>query len=111
MRVGIVGCGLIGQKRARLLAPNTLAAVCDLVWGKARELANSAAGCVATTDLTELFAACDVVLVCTANHALCEIALAAVHGGKHVLIEKPGAICSADLEQLREAAQQRQRLV
>src|SRR3954447_18595280 len=98
MRVGIVGCGLIGQKRARLLADATLAVACDLDLARATQLANSVTGCLATTTLADVFAGSDIVLVCTANHPLSEIALSAVTAGKHVLIEKPGAIRSPDLE-------------
>ncbi|HEV7401948.1 MAG TPA: Gfo/Idh/MocA family oxidoreductase [Chthoniobacteraceae bacterium] len=106
MRVGIVGSGLIGHKRARHLAGAKLSIVCDLDLGRAELLANSFVGCQATTDLDEVFVVCDVVVVCTANHALCGIALRAVRAGKHVLIEKPGAIRAAELAALRQAAVQ-----
>jgi predicted dehydrogenase len=108
MRVGIVGSGLIGHKRARHLAGAELRMACDLDLARAELLANTFAGCAATTDVDAVFAASDVVVVCTANHALCDIALRAVRAGRHVLIEKPGAIRAADLETLqREAAQQK----
>ena len=45
-----------------------------------------------------------MVIVATANHALAPLALEAVRAGKHVLIEKPGAISSAELETLSAEA-------
>ena len=105
MRVGIVGCGLIGQKRARLLKDASLSAVYDVDRSRAQALA-VAQGCRAVADLPEVFAASDIILVSTANHALAQIALAAVRAGKHVLVEKPGAIRSSELEELQAAAQE-----
>jgi predicted dehydrogenase len=45
------------------------------------------------------------VFVSTLNSALTPIALAAVQAGKHVLVEKPGAVSSAELRALRAAAE------
>src|SRR4051812_22596268 len=73
MRVGIVGSGLIGHKRARHLAGAKLTVVCDLDLGRAELLANNTAECRATTQLAEVFQLCDLVIVCTANHVLCDI--------------------------------------
>ncbi len=118
MRVGIVGCGLIGQKRARSLvgaqacslpgaaspAPLELRAACDLNLASAQALASTHPHCLATTHLAELLAVSDLVVVSTANHALCGLALEAVQAGKHVLLEKPGALHSDGLEELQRAA-------
>jgi predicted dehydrogenase len=46
----------------------------------------------------------DIVIVSTTNDALAEITLAAVLAGKHVLVEKPAARFSAELDPLIEAA-------
>ncbi len=104
IRVGIVGCGLIGQKRSRALSRAKLTVTCDLDLRRAEALAATVPGCRACSSVEEALADVDLVIVATANHALCDIALAAVRQGKHVLLEKPGAIRSADLEALQAEA-------
>lgn len=42
----------------------------------------------------------DIVSVCTPNHTHSEIVIAALHAGKHVLVEKPMAIRKADCEHM-----------
>jgi len=44
------------------------------------------------------------VIVCTLNASLAPITLAAVRAGKHVLVEKPGALNAAQLRTIRDAA-------
>lgn len=101
-RIGIVGCGLIGQKRAKNLGPAQLSAACDTDLAKARALAGETA--LATSDLPELLAVCDAVIVATPNCALAPVGLEAIRAGKHVLLEKPGALAPAELETLAVAA-------
>ena len=50
MRVAIVGCGLIGRKRAAALGAHPLVACADLSLGLAERLAAGHPGCVATDD-------------------------------------------------------------
>jgi predicted dehydrogenase len=102
MGVGIIGCGLIGQKRAKNLAGAQLTAVCDTDLARARALAGDSA--IATTSLPELLASCDAVIVATPNFALAPAGLEAIRAGKHVLLEKPGALHSRELETLATAA-------
>jgi predicted dehydrogenase len=46
----------------------------------------------------------DAVIVSTANSALAPITLAAARAGKHVVVEKPGAIASEQLSEIETAA-------
>ena len=97
--IAIVGCGLIGRKRATQLAGGRLVMACDLDQSRADGLAALVPGCRATADLAEaLRSSAQVIIVATANHALAPLALEAVKAGKHVLIEKPGAIRASELE-------------
>jgi predicted dehydrogenase len=99
--IAIIGCGLIGRKRAVNLAGGRLVMACDLDRSRAESLAALAPGCRATTDLAEaLLSSAQAVIVATANHALAPLALEAVKAGKHVLIEKPGALTAAELAPL-----------
>jgi predicted dehydrogenase len=109
MRVGIVGCGLIGGKRARALGPESrLAAVADRDPARARRLAGDHAGCAVEAEPLQLCGRddLDLVIVATTNDALTPLALAAVRSGKHVLVEKPAARRAAELRPLVEAAGQ-----
>ncbi len=106
LQFAIVGCGLIGRKRAASLPPGQLLYACDLDAQRAAELAGTQAGARAVTDFKVAFAdaAVDAVIVATLNGALAPIALAAVRAGKHVLVEKPGALNAAQLRTLQTAA-------
>src|SRR5262249_49705076 len=93
MRVGIVGCGLIGHKRARALGESRLVAVADTNPARAQQLSAHFPGCGALTEWQPLVARDDVdlVIVATTNDALAPVALAAIEHDKHVLVEKPAA--------------------
>lgn len=104
-KIAIIGCGLIGRKRAAALAGGALVYACDLDEARARSLAALVPGCRATTNAEEVFASdVDVVIISTLNHALAPLALSAVQAGKHVLVEKPAAKTSAELENIHAAA-------
>jgi predicted dehydrogenase len=110
MRVAIVGCGLIGQKRARALDGDAqLVAVADVDPQRAAALAAQHPGCAAGTDPTACVQRPDVdlVIVSTTNHALALLTLAAIEAGKHVLVEKPAARRAAELEPVFAAARRR----
>ena len=103
-RVAIVGCGFIGQKRARVLEPGALAVACDVDERRAATLAG-AYGAESSTDWRATVARgdVDVVLVATAHDTLAAITAAAAAGGKHVLVEKPGARRAHELDAVRDA--------
>ena len=106
----VIGCGLIGRKRVLALGKNPpLLYTCDLDAGRATDLAKLAPGCTPVTDLTLVLSDPRVtaVIVATLNASLAPITLAAVRAGKHVLVEKPGALNAAQLRIIRDAAQQR----
>lgn len=107
LQFAIVGCGLIGRKRAAALAPGQLRYACDLDATRAAELAKSHAGASATTEFARVLAdpAVSVVIVATLNGSLAPLTLAAVRAGKHVLVEKPGALNAAQLRTVQSAAE------
>ena len=106
MNVAIVGCGLIGHKRAQALNPARLVACADTALDRAAALARLYPGAVALADWREAVASpdVDIVVVATTNNALAPITLAAVQAGKHVLVEKPAARTQAELAPVMEAA-------
>ena len=105
-RIAIIGCGLIGRKRLAALPAGAFAAACDLEIGRAEQLVASARTGYATDDAARVLAdpAIDAVIVCTLNAALAPLALAAIRAGKHVLVEKPGAISTEQADELIDAA-------
>ena len=104
--MAIVGCGLVGQRRARTMACARLVACADVDRGRAEMVAASAAQCVVFTDWRELLArsSCDIVIVATPHDLLAEIAAAAAASDRHVLVEKPAGRCPSDVEAVLTAA-------
>jgi predicted dehydrogenase len=100
LRVGIIGCGLIGKKRATAISGARVIACADIVPARAEALAASLSGVEPIADWRTLLDCPDVeaVIVATTHDALAEITLEAVSRGKHVLVEKPAARSSAELD-------------
>lgn len=101
--VAIVGCGLIGRKRlAGLRDLGQLAVACDLNLPRAEALAAMAPGARATASFEDAVSDPGVaaVFVCTLNAALAPVAAAALRAGKAVLVEKPAALSTAELDEL-----------
>lgn len=104
--VGIVGCGLIGQKRAKALGHGgQLMACADLDVARAESLARTS-GAKVFRGWRELVWSplVDVVIVATLHDSLAEITRTAAEAGKHVLVEKPAARNAAELQPVMEAA-------
>jgi predicted dehydrogenase len=104
-----VGCGLIGRKRAAALATlpgASLRYACDPDPARAAEVARLVPGCTPVATLEAVLADPEVqaVIVSTPNSALAPAALAAVRCGRHVLLEKPGALNAAELREVQAGA-------
>jgi predicted dehydrogenase len=113
LRIALIGCGLIGRKRALCLGSAQLVYACDVDPARAASIAELQNGCRPISDYREVLADpnVDAVLVATLNSALAPITLAAVRAGKHVLAEKPGALNAALLRDIQAAALQTGALV
>ena len=113
VRFAIVGCGLIGGKRAANLPKGSLIAVYDQITERAEALAAKVGPpCMAASSLPQLLAtAADAVIVSTLNASLGEVALACLRAGKHVLVEKPVAISLAEIDEMIVCAGQHNLLV
>jgi len=111
--VAIIGCGLIGQKRARALGPARLTACADKIADRAQSLAAQFRGAQAFSQWQDAIGCpdVDIVIVATTNECLAEITLAAVQAGRHVLVEKPAARRQAEIQPVTNAAQQAKCLV
>ncbi len=108
LRVGVVGCGLIGRRRAEQAAGHReteCVAVSDVDMNAAATTAQvvgaaPAADWHSLVERTDL----DLVVVSTPNRFLCDIAVAALERGKHVLVEKPMGRNVTEAERMRRAA-------
>ncbi|MGC1853847.1 MAG: Gfo/Idh/MocA family oxidoreductase [Candidatus Aquirickettsiella sp.] len=100
MKVAIIGCGLIGNKRARYLKGGNLLYCVDKNLQRAQILANQVPGCQVLSSWQEVMtkSEVDIVIIATTHEVLTEISLAAIKAGKNLLIEKPGARFSKELE-------------
>jgi predicted dehydrogenase len=90
--VSVVGCGLIGSRRARVAAqhPRTrLTAVADVNEAVAQEAAAGRCDVVSDWRSAVLRDDTDIVIVATPNGLLAEVVITALAAGKHVLMEKP----------------------
>ncbi|HIZ19859.1 MAG TPA: Gfo/Idh/MocA family oxidoreductase [Firmicutes bacterium] len=113
LKVGIVGCGGIANGKhfpalARQAERVEMVAFCDLILERAEKAAKEygVAGAKVMTDYREMMAdkSIDVVHVCTPNRSHCEISVAALESGKHVMCEKPMAKTVADAQKMLDAA-------
>jgi predicted dehydrogenase len=110
--VGIVGCGLIGNKRAEALGrDDELIGAADEVPARAQTLAAQHGGraCSDLDDLLELGP--DVVVVAVTHDQLAPITERALAAGSHVLVEKPAGLGTGQIDRLAHAANEAGRMV
>ncbi|OGV25983.1 MAG: LmbZ [Legionellales bacterium RIFCSPHIGHO2_12_FULL_37_14] len=109
-KIGIIGCGLIGQKRANNLGKNAkLVALADLNLENAKKVAGIS-NIALFQDWRQLIkeADLDIIIIATLHDSLAAITLAAIESGKHVLVEKPAARTPSELEPIIHAAERHQ---
>jgi predicted dehydrogenase len=116
MNVGIIGCGLMGQQRARSLAlmpqKPKVVVVYDPDPGRASELAGKL-DCHAAASLAELLAmpGFEVAIVAVPHWIAKDTAIAALRAGKHVLCEKPLGLTTEDAREVVSAAESNHRML
>ena len=113
MNVAIIGCGLIGHKRAKALTGCRLVACADTVKDRAEEFGRKFLGAEVMGGWRSAVERPDVdmVIVATTHDSLSEVVLGAVKAGKHVLVEKPAARSVAEIEPVIAAAEKESILV
>ena len=115
MAHGTVGVGVIGTSwwTDLMYVPSLLShsgaqvtAVCGRDTDRAAATAEKLGGAQVFADYREMIAAdvCDAVVIATPDDLHCDMALAAIGAGKHVLCEKPLACSAADARQMQQAA-------
>jgi predicted dehydrogenase len=111
LRVGIVGCGLVGHKRAGALGDDDLVAAFDVDAAVAASLVDEFGGAACASFDELLDHGPDVVVVAVPHDRLAEHACGALAAGAHVLVEKPAGIGVAEIEAVAAAAEAARRRV
>ncbi|HEV7528645.1 MAG TPA: Gfo/Idh/MocA family oxidoreductase [Solirubrobacteraceae bacterium] len=101
LRVGVVGCGLIGNKRADALGAEDELVGCT-------DASESASASFAAEHRTRAFAnidqllecSPDVVVIAVSHDSLAPLAETALEAGAHVLVEKPAGLGVRQIERL-----------
>lgn len=109
LKVGIIGCGGIGNVHARTYKcfPDEceIVAACDIDEEKLAKFAENHGIARTYTDFDEMMKKekLDCVSVCTWNSAHASAAIAALDGGANVICEKPMAMNAAEAEEMQKA--------
>src|SRR3990167_4780814 len=115
IKVGIIGCGLIGDRRAQAVVDHPqsqLIGVYDLNPEQGKRTAEKYS-CQLFSSWQSLIqqADMDVIMVASPNKFLAEIALPALEQGKHVFIEKPMGRNLIEAKNLVATVKRQQRLL
>jgi predicted dehydrogenase len=115
LRVALVGCGLIGSRRAQEVARHSRTRVTFVadVNAERREGPAASFACKAVEHWKAVVddPSVDAVIVSTPNGYTAEIAIAALAAGKHVLVEKPPGRNLEEARQLAEASRKARRIL
>ena len=111
LRVGIVGCGFVSQKRhipsfKKIPKQATIVAACDLNKNLAETVANQFSIPKIYSSVSEMLSTenLDIVDICTPPAAHMSVAVQALEAGCDVLMEKPMALSVSDCDKMIEAA-------
>ncbi|MDI4645130.1 Gfo/Idh/MocA family protein [Cohnella hashimotonis] len=110
VKIGIIGCGVIGKLhiKSALEAPwVAVIAIADAYPAAARQAAEHFGIGRTYDDAAALLAdrMIDAVVLAVPTNVRTELALQALEAGKHVLLEKPLAMSSADILRISDAAE------
>lgn len=113
LNAAVIGCGAIGEKRAKALDGLVTIDSCnDIDSARSNSFAEKF-NCKKVDTLEEVLdnKKINLVFIATTHELLADIALQCLNSGKHVFIEKPGAINFFELEKVRQAAKEKNLIV
>lgn len=114
LRFGILGCGMIAHFHADAILHTENACLCGVADANTVSAAAFAEiyGVKPYDTFDDMLASdIDVVCICTPSGLHAENAITALQAGKHVVLEKPMALCVSDAERIKKAADTGGRLV
>jgi predicted dehydrogenase len=115
VKVGIIGLGAIGSVHAdayRALPDAEISAVCDVANTRLNEIGNKYNVRQKYNDYRELLkSGVEAVSICVGNALHCEVALAALRAGKHILLEKPMAMNAAEAARIAAAGKKAKKII
>lgn len=116
LHLAILGAGRMAEVHAAAIAANPRFGRLTAIHGRRAAAAKKLAKSVGATAVTELRAVLadpkiDAIVIATPTSTHRELALAALDAGKHVLIEKPLALNTADAREVARAAEVQDRVV
>ena len=100
MKIGIIGCGLIGNKRANSVEKSDSISYVYIDEKRAKKLSANTGAKIAVSENQIFNSDVDAVFISTTHDLLAKLSLQAIKNGKHVLVEKPGACSSKDLKKI-----------
>jgi len=108
VKFGIIGCGYIANRHARHIIDHpeaTMVGGFDVLASKTKAFAEKY-DCKGYDSLQDFLmdSSIDIVVIATPNGAHADVAIEALKGGKHVLVEKPMALSVADCNRMVETA-------
>ncbi len=106
MKVAVIGCGLIGHKRASVLDGDELVGCFDIDSSRAQDLASKYNATVCS-DAEQLFnLGADVIVVATTHDNLADLSIGSLKSGSHVLVEKPAGISSDQISEIKDVSKE-----
>src|SRR3989338_7595277 len=111
MKIAIIGCGLIGHKRASAIhslnSDARLVACVDTDYQSANQLASRYTNCVAYDNHHLMLEKVqpDMVIIATTHESLSLLCADAINAKKHVFLEKPGGRNSTEIQSLIQLAE------
>jgi predicted dehydrogenase len=100
MKFGIIGCGLIGNKRAAAISADKsleIVSVADLIFDRAKTLSDKFGGKPSIDWQDVIKSDADIIIVAVYHDNLAAFTIEALKAGKNVLVEKPGARYPSEL--------------
>ena len=111
MKIAFLGAGKAALKRSAQLGQHQCIGAYDLIAGSAKQLTDRAGGEV-YAGLDELLRSdAEIIVIATTHNCLAPLAVKALQAGKHVLVEKPGAISISEIDRVRDTARDHGRFV
>jgi predicted dehydrogenase len=105
----IIGFGHIGKRHAEHIMNNPnckLVAICDIDTDVVEQMPNHEITFYPKIEDLLSVTSADVICICTPNYLHAEHAIASMHAGKHVVVEKPMAMSIAECDAMIEASRQ-----